>query len=209
MIALPVIGTSPSTGFGQYFQPPAISRRADTFDRPWPALEAGTGGEVLPALVEQPYGYDPFFVVREPRTAPPAQFAKLMEQVKEGFGRTMSRLPVVFGVSRQTLYNWRAGEKTPKEEHQARLRQLAEAASVFTEMGFTPTSAMLSRSLADGKTFLQLMAEGASGNETAKRLIRVVQRGQDSRARLDALLGGRKADLDSSDFGAPAMDENA
>ena len=55
----------------------------------------------------------------------------------------------------------------------------------------------------------QKEAEGADGQETAKRLIRVVQRGDDSRSKLDTLLAGRKAKLSASDIGAPALDEDA
>lgn len=68
---------------------------------------------------------------------------------------------------------------------------------------------MLDRPVAQGKSFLQLMATGANGQEAAKKLIRIVQRGADSRAKLDALLEGRKAKLLASDIGAPALDEDA
>jgi hypothetical protein len=54
-----------------------------------------------------------------------------------------------------------------------------------------------------------LMASGANGQEAAKKLIRIVQRGADSRAQLDALLEGRKAKLSASGIGAPALDEDA
>lgn len=131
-----------------------------------------------------------------------------MGQVKAGFGRTMSRLPEVFGVSRQTLYNWLEGE-TPKVAHQERLRQLAEAAQIFAGLGIKPTTPMLDRTVAQGKSFIQLMAAGADGQETAKQLIRIVQRGNDSRAKLDTLLAGRRAKLSASEIGAPAMDEGA
>lgn len=53
-----------------------------------------------------------------------------MLDIKAGFGRTMMRLPEVLGVSRQTLCNWLDGE-TPKEPHQAKLVELAEAARIF------------------------------------------------------------------------------
>jgi transcriptional regulator with XRE-family HTH domain len=131
-----------------------------------------------------------------------------MQQVKVGFGRTMSRLPEVFGVSRQTLYNWLEGE-TPKLAHQERLRQLAEAAKVFAGLGIKPTPAMLDRTVAQGMSFIELMAAGSDGQETAKKLIRIVERGNDSRAKLDALLEGRRARLSAPDIGSPAFDEDA
>jgi transcriptional regulator with XRE-family HTH domain len=191
-----------------HFRPrPAIYQRAAIVDRPWPNQEVGTGGMALKAFVLQPYGYRPFEVIEAIAVEEQAPFAKLMYQVKAGFGRTMSRLPEVFGVSRQTLYNWLEGE-TPKEQHQQRLRQLAHAATVFAELGIKPSAVMLDQTVAQGKTFLQLMADGAEGKESAKKLIRIVQRGGQSRAKLDRLLAGRKAKLDASDVGAPFMDEN-
>lgn len=75
-------------------------------------------------------GYRPYAVVKVEGAASPepyAPYTDLMKEVKVGFGRTMSHLPAVFGVSRQTLYNWLSGE-IPKEQHQGKLVQLAAAA---------------------------------------------------------------------------------
>jgi transcriptional regulator with XRE-family HTH domain len=170
--------------------------------------DVGTGGLGSESFYRGRMGYQPFIVVelfKQPETAP---FAKLMQDVKAGFGRTMVRLPEVFGVSRQTLYNWLEGE-TPKPVHQEKLRQLAQAARVFSELGFKPTSLSLDRTVAQGKSLLQLISECADGREAARKLIRIVQRGTESRTQLDELLGGRKARLEPSDMGAPSFDEDA
>jgi len=105
--------------------------------------------------------------------APP--YAKLMREVQSGFGRTMYRLPEVFGVSRQTLYNWLEGH-IPKPVHHERLAQLAKAARVFAKLRFKPTPVMFDRPVAEGKTFLQLLAEGADGKDSATMLVRTVRR---------------------------------
>lgn len=187
---------------------PAVYSRVQVLERPLPLQVVGTGGVASAHFVREAFGYQPYEVLEQPQVVEDAPYATLMEQVKSRFGRTMSRLPEVFGVSRQTLYNWLEGE-TPKAVHQERLRQLAEAAKVFADLGIKPTTPMLDRPVAQGKSFLQLMAAGANGQEAAKKLIRIVQRGADSRAKLDALLEGRKAKLSASDIGAPALDENA
>ena len=155
-------------------------------------------------------GYRPFLVlVSVPQFEPTqARYADLMRVIQSGFGRTMSRLPEVFGVSRQTLYNWLKGE-TPRPAHQERLEQLAEAARAFSTAGFKPTSAALDRTVAQGKSLLQLLSEGADGREAAQKLMRIVRRGNEARAKLDKLLGGRKAKLMASDIGAPSLDEDA
>jgi transcriptional regulator with XRE-family HTH domain len=198
----------PTTDFApiHYNPEPAFIRPAQFANQPVPLLTVGTGGLASELFLRQGIGYLPYQVIEHIQTAQDAPYAKLMEQVKTGFGRTMSRLPVVFGVSRQTLYNWLNGE-TPKPVYQERIKQLADAAQVFADMGFKPTTSMLDRTVSQGKTFLQLMASGAPGQETAKKLIRIVERGNDSRNKLDKLLAGRKASLTAPDFGAPAANE--
>ncbi len=154
-------------------------------------------------------GYQKLFVVWVPaRTPESLPYAELMQVIKEGFGRTMSRLPEVFGVSRQTLYNWLNGE-TPKPAHHEKLQQLAEAARTFTALGFKPTSLSLDRTVSEGKSLLQLLSEGADGSAVAKKLFRIVRRGNEAKSKLDDLLGGRKAGLSAVDIGAPSLDEGA
>jgi hypothetical protein len=154
-------------------------------------------------------GYLPFVVVRsEVSAAAVMPYAGYMAEVKAGFGRTMSRLPEVFGVSRTTLYNWLKGD-APKAMYEQRIEQLARAARAFDELGFKPTATMLDRTVAGGKSFLQLMSEGADGRETAKRMVRIAQRGAESRSKLDALLAGQKPTaLSADDFGTPSLKED-
>ncbi len=192
-----------------HYQPvPADYSHARVEGRPLPIQAVGTGGVASVLFIREALGYQPYAVLERGRILDAAPYAKLMEQVKAGFGRTMSRLPEAFGVSRQTLYNWLEGE-TPKAAHQERLRQLAEAANVFAGLGVKPTTPMLDQTVSQGKSFLQLMAAGADGKVTAMKLVRIVQRGSESRSKLDSLLAGRRAKLSASDIGAPALDEEA
>jgi transcriptional regulator with XRE-family HTH domain len=208
MIGLLPVPVSTDFAAVHYRPVPAIYSRAQVLERPLPVQVVGTGGVASALFVRQAFGYQAYEVLEQPQLIENAPYAELMGQVKAGFGRTMSRLPEVFGVSRQTLYNWLEGE-TPKVAHQERLRQLAEAAEVFAGLGIKPTTPMLDRTVAQGKSFLQLMAAGAGGQETATKLSRIVQRGNDSRAKLDRLLAGRRAKLSASDIGTPALDEDA
>ncbi len=207
MMGLTVPG---STDFAavQYRLVPVVCSRDMVLERPLPIQTVGTGGVASELFVRRAFGYQPYEIIEQPKPIENAPYAELMGTVKAGFGRTMSRLPEVFGVSRQTLYNWLEGE-TPKVVYQERLRQLAEAAQVFAGLGIKPTTPMLDRTLEQGKSFLQLMAAGGDGQETAKKLIRVVQRGKDSRAKLDTLLAGRRATLSASDIASPTLDEDA
>lgn len=194
---------------------PAIYRRAEAIDIPrFPAIgEVGTGGLNTGRYYQGKSGYRTIEVVQSMQeevaaTQPP--FALLMEGIQAGFGRTMSRLPVVFGVSRQTLYNWLSGEKTPKEQHHAKLHELAAAAKVFQTAGFKLSSATLDKTVANDKSLLELIGEGANGQDAAMRLMRIVKRGSDARAKLDDILGDRKPSrLSASDMGTPHLDERS
>ncbi len=203
-------GAATSEFAGALYRPqPAVFGRAVPGSGPLPRRQVGTGGLALEAFLKDSHGYAPVEVVQSIPPVVEQPYAKLMAEVRGGFGRTLSRLTEVFGVSRQTLYNWLEGE-TPREEHREKLRQLASAAQVFVELQVKPTSQMLDRTVLDGKSLLQLIAEGADGKESAKKLIRIHQRGQSSRSQLDEILGGRpKAKLEASDLGTEAFDEKA
>ena len=191
---------------GSAYRMPPPRRGTGSEDRPFANIwSAGTGGLENVCFYVNRAGYALFEIRREVEPAAPTPFVPLMQQVRDGFGRTMSCLPDVFGVSRQSLYNWLAGE-TPSEPHHAKLRELAAAAQVFAGLGFKPTSAALGRTLSDGKSFLALIQSGHDGRDAARKLIRLTERGADSRRKLDELLAGRKAVLAAEDFGAPTLD---
>lgn len=134
--------------------------------------------------------------------------AQLMQKVQAGFGRTFSHLPAVFGVSRQTLYNWLKGEP-PKAEHLPKLEQLAAAAQVFAAHGFKPTAQALNRSLSQSRSLIEQLAQGADGKTAAEKLIRLETLGSQARQRLDALLKGRTVRHDEPDPIRPTLDESA
>jgi len=206
MIEALLVGTG-QAGVG-YRPPPAISVRAVAEGRPLPLMGAvGTGGMETGSYHLMRMGYPLLEVVPTNAALEEAPFAKLMQEVKSGFGRTMSRLPEVFGVSRQTLYNWLDGE-TPKDTHHAKIIQLAEASRTFSELGFKPTSSSLDRTVLHGMSLLQLLANGADGRDAAKKLVRISQRAAESKSKLDGLLGGRKMRLDASDVGTPSLNED-
>jgi hypothetical protein len=87
--------------------------------------------------------------------------------------------------------------------------QLAAAARVFTEAGFKPTALSLERTVAQGKSFVELIGQDADGKETAERLVRIEKLGAAAREKLDALLGDRTSSRpDVADMGRPALNED-
>lgn len=201
-----------TTASGQQFHrvPPAIFAQVTS---PQPYLEfgmPGTGGSATWEFWERRFGYGA--IALSPTSQPTAAVGaaqQSMQTVREGFGRTMSYLTEVFGVSRQTLYNWLSGEKAPSPEHEGKIGQLEAASKRFMELGFKPSSSHLTRTLAQGKSFLALLAAGGDGAATADKLVKLVRRGQGSRARLEELLAGRKPPGRLADALAPVMDEDA
>lgn len=167
----------------------------------------GTGGLASESFHRQRYGYQAFQIEERVDSSSSSPWADKMAEVKLGFGRTMSRLPEVFGVSRQTLYNWLAGE-TPKEVHQQRLLELAAAAAVFAEQGFKPTSVMLDKTVSGGKSLLALLRDGANGADVAQKLIRLEKRTAESRGKLETLLAGRSGRPQAGEMGTPAFRED-
>lgn len=194
---------------------PAIYQQ-DERANSWPAQlpsfgGAGTGGLENVSFYIDRQGYPTFIIdiVGLPDPDVSTSYADLMAEIKNGFGRTFSHLPAVFGVSRQTLYNWSGGEQ-PKERHQGKLVQLAKAARVFSEIGFKPSALTLQRTVDKGKSFIALISEGENGRETAQKLIRIVNRSSTARNKLNDLLGDRKAPpLESSDWGLPSFEDEA
>jgi len=191
----------------------AFYRSAEAIDTPrFPAVGVvGTGGLNTSSYYQSKSGYRTIDVLHQGQETDAVNFspfASVMEDIQAGFGRTMSRLPEVFGVSRQTLYNWLSGEKTPKEHHHAKLYELASAAKVFQISGFKPSSLILDKIVANGKTLLELIYEGRDGADAAKRLLEIVNRDYLARSNLQDILGDRKPTRHSaSDIGTPHLDE--
>lgn len=167
---------------------------------------AGTGGITGISFNCKRYGYAPSCIEKTPLTI---NVSNLMESIQIGFERVMSHLPAIFGVSRQTLYNWRNGE-TPKQQHQEKIRQLAKAALIFTEAGFKPTPVMLDRTVVNGQSFIDLLKHNADGASSANKLMRIINGGAQERAKLDQILGNRKLKpLNALDIGRPIFNESA
>lgn len=204
-----------SSGYIKYRPVAAEYRHFETSaGGPLPSFgDIGTGGLGSATFHLSRQGYHSVEVrvssAKHPIIATPyAPFVELMQEIKSGFGRTMSYLPGVFGVSRQTLYNWQAGE-IPKEHHHPKIQQLAAAAHAFKEAGFKPTPTNLEQTVAQRRSLLWLIGNGADGYETAKKLINIVQRGTASQAKLDAIMAGRKPiKLEVSDMGTPSFSED-
>jgi transcriptional regulator with XRE-family HTH domain len=168
---------------------------------------SGTGGISSAHYFDNQRGYPSFLKKRRVESSEIAHYPLLVAEIQDGFGRTMSRLPEVFGVSRQTLYNWKNGD-TPKPEYRSRIIQLHKAARVFLREKFKPSSTDLDCTLLGGKSLIQLLGQAGDGEELASKLVRVSLRNQEINKKLNSLLGNQSAALNKNDFGMPHFNED-
>lgn len=181
------------------------------------ALLAGTGGMVTLELAAERYkqgGYRlPYFDYAHRETVPPANDirspAEKLTFVRSAFAPSISEMARLFGVSRQTIYNWQAGEPIA-QQNEDRLDQLAHAADVLRANGISEQASVMRRKLADGKTFFDLVREGKPATEVAVMLVSLIQKEAAQRQVLaDRLAGRAKKRVDVEDVGAPHLSERA
>jgi DNA-binding transcriptional regulator YiaG len=111
------------------------------------------------------------------------------------------------GVTRQALYNWKAGGNI-KSTHLSKVVALKAAADVLLIEDVPGSPLVLDRKLPGGKTLLEEIAHGADGRETAMALVNMLREEATQRATLEKRLAGRLASARSSrDYGSPAYDE--
>jgi transcriptional regulator with XRE-family HTH domain len=135
--------------------------------------------------------------------------AQVLSRIREILKLTMTELAVLFGVSRQTVYDWQSG-KGISAVRADRLRALSKAADLFAESGLSISPRTLRRKLASGKTFFDVIRDGEPVEEATRSLITMLQREIEQRKALDVRLANRKRrPIDQADLGIPMLDEQA
>jgi hypothetical protein len=176
-------------------------------------LEVGTGGSATCSYVvlRGDRGY-PFAVYQWPRRIAEANVGVT---AVENIGRiravlipNMTDLAGLLSVSRQAIYDWRAGEPIAAE-NSARLNDLAKAADLLEIEGLRGTPQALRRPIRDGKTFLELVKEGAPAESAARALIQIIRTENNQREALSKRLAGRKRPSRESfeEIGIPMLNE--
>ena len=132
---------------------------------------------------------------------PAADLARIREVLKPA----VLELANLFGVSRQAVYDWKAGAQ-PSAETVTRLAELARAADVFAQAGVTVNAQTLRRKVAGGGTLLDSVLNGGNAVQLARSLVATLQREDSQRQRLSQQLSGRKRGLvNPADYGAPSL----
>lgn len=142
---------------------------------------------------------------------PSNTFADMLENIKSVFNPTMTEFAAVFGKTRQALHKWIKGEVAPADESDVDLIvELNQAADTLKNSNFE-ISLIGKRRVNDGKTFIQLVAEGRSPVEIVNQLLPILDKEQKQRQMLSERRNGASSAVHESmgqqDFGVPVLDE--
>lgn len=138
--------------------------------------------------------------------APTRTAAEDIERIRDVLSPGISTLADVFGVTRQTVYNWMKGERL-KPEHFARLKDLAHAADRLAESGVSLSGSLLKRKVINGKNIFESVRDGGSAGDAAQVLIQIAQREQQQRELMNSRLAGRKKFTRSAESDFPAVND--
>ena len=172
----------------------------------------GTGGQCNWQFIQrrQTLGYPVANVeVRERVHAYPMRTAAAdLKQVRTLFGASVSDLAALFGVTRQTIYDWLGGEQQPREGHQARMTALLDVAGTLEAAGFRVSRRALRQPLSDGRTLCDRVRAGESLEGATAELITLFQQELRQRETLARQLANRsRAPVDLTDSGVPHLRE--
>lgn len=159
-----------------------------------------TGGEVSPRTLTERSTHVRYNAVvsRTPQDN--------LKFIKSVFSPSMLDLANTFDVSRQSIYNWLNGEAIA-EDNLVKLSNLTEAAEVFKSSGIKISSMILKSRLVNGRNLLQIVREGGSARDAAKKIVEAQLRTDAQRAKLVAKFKSKKAANPTADFELPAPNE--
>jgi transcriptional regulator with XRE-family HTH domain len=132
--------------------------------------------------------------------------AEDLQRIRDILSPGMLNLAIIFGVSRQAIYNWLNGEQ-PRPEHLAKLKDFAQAADFLAEAGIALTGAVLKRPVIDGKNLFEIAQGDNSIQDAAKLLVQAVKREMKQRERLTNRFAGRKVVSRSVESDFPAIND--
>jgi len=126
----------------------------------------------------------------ESRFESPGESAReQLEFIETAFDLKISQLADLFGVTRQSIYDWKKG-KSISDDNRRRLDGLYKAAQRFKGADLRPDYAIKHRTIGGDLEFIQALA-GQNPVKAVEKLIEVLERGRKQRERLEKLLKDR------------------
>jgi transcriptional regulator with XRE-family HTH domain len=175
------------------------------------ALSVGTGGEPTADYYRQRgvkgYALAAYDSVPDAQPLPVRTPAEDLAHVRATLKPSVTELANALGVSRQAVYDWNQG-KPVAPGNAARLADLARAADVLSMEGLATTGNVLRRPIIAGKSLFDIVRDGGTAEDAARKLLLIVQREQQQRERLTVRIAGRRRPAASlEDYGSPMLDE--
>jgi len=177
------------------------------------AFAVGTGG-----LADRSYMYASKRQERGYRISlhenPPQELRVFDRTTAEDLGRirttlkpAVTELAALFNVSRQTIYDWQAGQPTSQRNTEV-LAEMAKAADLFSREGVEPPANLLRRKTKGGRTLSEEIAAGASPYGLLASSMKALKREAEQRKVLSARFAGRKANKEGmAAFLTPMLDD--
>lgn len=131
-----------------------------------------------------------------------------LSRIREVLKPAVSDLATVFGVSRQSIYNWLNGDPVA-DDNAKKLEDLAHAADVLVHERVNINAALLNRKFANGRTLMQVVQAGESARDAALMLAQIYKREAEQRERMVARFATRPKTAASEDFDLPESSEHA
>jgi hypothetical protein len=187
---------------------PAVSRGLSAIIAS--ALLVGTGGHMTVDYVverqDRGYRFNEFGRIDLHQAIVERTPVENLSYIRVVLKPSVTDLARLFGVSRQSVYDWQNGTK-PSPDHIARLQDIAKAATVFAVEGSTASAQLLRRPVAGGKTLFDIIREGGSAEDAARALVQMNRREKTQRETLQTRLAGRRPRTDA-EYGIPMLGES-
>jgi len=176
-------------------------------------LTVGTGGQCDWRYIQSRniLGYPVMGITihKQALVAPCHTAATDLKQIKSTFQVSISDLAMLFGVTRQTIYDWLSGEQQPRAPHRARIAVLMDAVSSIEATGYTVSRRTLKQALPDGLSLFDKIQADEPLEDTINQLIALFRREALQRAVLERHLANHlRGPMDLADFGTPHLPED-
>jgi transcriptional regulator with XRE-family HTH domain len=162
-------------------------------------ISTGTAAKPDDSILFKEQNSDTRFARSLVSVAEESSCAEELEKVLSVFSPSISELAKVFGVSRQTLYNWKNGESL-SAENEKKLRSMGAAADLFAHVKISVTGSILKRKIFENKTLFEIARDANSSFYAAAEILvsRLVKE-REQQSRLASRFANRRQRAESGD----------